>query len=158
MEEYELLSPRSPLSEKPFEENIAAPTPTSSRSTISSTDRFHRKAKKIKLNADDVLKKVDQKLDQSDDEFDIIGRNFANKLRKLPKEAAMMAEKFMTDIIFEAQLGNIDRNTKLNLYKNPQLSENIVDTALPNYEQLNSNPSTSSVSSYFTNFSTHTEY
>lgn len=46
------------------------------------------------------------------------GKNVANKLRDLPREAALMAEKFISDILFEAALGNIIRSTKMTLSNN----------------------------------------
>lgn len=49
------------------------------------------------------------------DEFDIIGQNFAYKLRGLSKEVKVMSEKFMNDILFEAEIGNINKYTKMSL-------------------------------------------
>lgn len=55
------------------------------------------------------------------DEFDIIGQNFAYKLRGLSKEVKVMSEKFMNDILFEAEIGNINKYTKMSLQ---QLAQN----------------------------------
>ncbi|GAB6020268.1 hypothetical protein CHUAL_002986 [Chamberlinius hualienensis] len=49
------------------------------------------------------------------DEFSIAGENIANKLRKLPPGKMMIVEKLITDIIFEAQCGNIDSFTRINV-------------------------------------------
>lgn len=45
----------------------------------------------------------------------MVGKNVSNKLRDLPPDAALMAEKFISDILFEAALGNISRHTKMSL-------------------------------------------
>lgn len=39
------------------------------------------------------------------DDFDIVGKVVANKLRKLFTNTATIAEKIILDILFEAQLG-----------------------------------------------------
>lgn len=71
--------------------------------------------KRIRNKADEVLEKVNAKLDISEDKFDVAGKNIANKLRDLPREAALMADKLISDVLFEAALGNITRNTKMSL-------------------------------------------
>lgn len=48
-----------------------------------------------------------------EDTFDIIGKNIANKLRELPSDIATVTEKLLNDIAFEAQMGNITRQTKV---------------------------------------------
>lgn len=75
-----------------------------------------RSRKRPKTQADDVLGKVCEKLDIKEDKFDIIGKNIACKLRDLPLEVALFAEKFIMDILFEGAMGNITRNSRLNLY------------------------------------------
>lgn len=161
------MSVHSPLSEGLSEDHSTAEsshindaaTPSTSRSVGFCTQRSRKKATP-KLNADNILKKVDQQLDQAmhhqpEDEFDIIGRNVANKLRHLPKETAMIAEKLMMDILFEAQFGNIDRSTKLNLYSDQQYhapTNTAVATTAPRYSTpLNTVPMNSAT--FFSNFS-----
>lgn len=53
--------------------------------------------------------------DENEDEFDVVGKNVAYKLRKLSKETAAMAEKFIMDVLFEAHLGNINRQSKMTI-------------------------------------------
>lgn len=43
----------------------------------------------------------------ADDRFDIYGKNVAMKLRDLSSEQRRMAEKFMNDVLFEAEGGNL---------------------------------------------------
>ncbi|GAB6018911.1 hypothetical protein CHUAL_000564 [Chamberlinius hualienensis] len=50
------------------------------------------------------------------DEFNIIGENIANKLRKLPHDKMIVAEKLINDILFEAQCGNVNSFTRINLF------------------------------------------
>lgn len=57
--------------------------------------------------------------DKEVDDYDIIGKNLANKLRRLPKDVGIIAEKLMNDILFEAHLGNINHNTRLRLQNVP---------------------------------------
>lgn len=45
-----------------------------------------------------------------------MGRNVANKLRKLAKEIVPIAEKLITDVLFEGQTGNINHYTRILLY------------------------------------------
>lgn len=51
--------------------------------------------------------KVSQQLNSVDDNFDISGKNIANKLRALPPETAIVTEKLIGDILFEAQMGRV---------------------------------------------------
>lgn len=61
-----------------------------------------------------ILEKVSHQLDYvKEDKFDIIGKNIANKLRELPSDIATVTEKLLNDIAFEAQMGNITRQTKV---------------------------------------------
>ncbi|CAH1997081.1 unnamed protein product [Acanthoscelides obtectus] len=78
---------------------------------------------KRKRNAEDLLdevvEKINRKLD-NEDRFDVAGKHIANKLRDLSKESALVAEKFISDILFEAALGNISRYTEMSLTSVPQ--------------------------------------
>lgn len=49
------------------------------------------------------------------DEFDVIGQNIAYKLRVLSKEVKAMSEKLIKGILFEAEIGNINKYTKMSL-------------------------------------------
>lgn len=43
----------------------------------------------------------------TDDEFDVYGKNMAHKLRNLPREQRIHAEKLFADVIYQAELGNL---------------------------------------------------
>lgn len=53
-----------------------------------------------------------------EDEFDAIGRNVAAKLRNMKMDQRIIAEKLLNDILFEAQLGNLHRDSSINVWKN----------------------------------------
>ncbi|CAH0562766.1 unnamed protein product [Brassicogethes aeneus] len=132
--------------------------PSSSSSTIRSTPRSGgsvQSKKRLKPNADDILKKVDRQLDEArrhDDEFDIIGKNIANKLRQLPKETAMVTEKLMLDILYEAQFGGVDKHSRINLYKiSPH--QNLQPTPeLPSQPPTTTDSPSTSARSFYSNF------
>lgn len=73
---------------------------------------------------------MNQKLNDEivEDEFDVVGKNVANKLRKLSTDMATITEKFIMDILFEAQLGNINRHSKLNISQTVQQQPSIFTT------------------------------
>jgi len=45
--------------------------------------------------------------------FKITGKNVASKLRILTKKQRTMAEKLINDVLYEAQLGRLTRNSRL---------------------------------------------
>ncbi|XP_071648971.1 uncharacterized protein [Temnothorax longispinosus] len=50
-----------------------------------------------------------------EDEYDAIGRNVAAKLRNMRLDQRIIAEKLVNDILFEAQLGNLHRNSSIHV-------------------------------------------
>ncbi|XP_039312332.1 uncharacterized protein LOC105207515 [Solenopsis invicta] len=50
-----------------------------------------------------------------EDEFDAIGRNVAAKLRNMRLDQRIIAEKLLNDILFEAQLGNLHRDSSIHV-------------------------------------------
>lgn len=48
-----------------------------------------------------------------EDEFDIVGKNVATKLRQLPVTQRIFAERLINEVLFEAQLGTLNRECKL---------------------------------------------
>ncbi|KAJ3654791.1 hypothetical protein Zmor_013954 [Zophobas morio] len=54
---------------------------------------------------------TEQRIDE--DEFDLLGRLYANKLRKLERAQRIYAEKIINDALFEAQLGSLNRHCRL---------------------------------------------
>lgn len=49
--------------------------------------------------------------DDVESEFDIIGKNVAKKLEKLPTQMQILAEKLINDVLFEAQMGTLSRTS-----------------------------------------------
>ncbi|XP_043288534.1 uncharacterized protein [Venturia canescens] len=49
------------------------------------------------------------------DEFDAIGRNVAAKLRNMRLDQRIIAEKLLNDVLFEAQLGTLHRDSSLHV-------------------------------------------
>lgn len=93
----------------------------SRQSTISQSSRAGRsptrRAKRSK--ADEILSKVDEQLDRTpavEDQFDVIGKNVAHKLRSLAAETAVVSEKLIMDVLFESQLGNVDKFSRIQIY------------------------------------------
>ncbi|XP_011877795.1 PREDICTED: uncharacterized protein LOC105567495 isoform X2 [Vollenhovia emeryi] len=50
-----------------------------------------------------------------EDEYDAIGRNVAAKLRNMRLDQRIIAEKLVNDILFEAQLGNLHRDSTIHV-------------------------------------------
>ena len=48
-----------------------------------------------------------------EDMFEITGKNVASKLRILPTEQRIIAEKLINGVLYEAQLGTLTRNSRL---------------------------------------------
>jgi len=48
-----------------------------------------------------------------EDMFEITGKNVASKLRILTEEQRIIAEKLINDVLYEAQLGSLTRNSRL---------------------------------------------
>lgn len=49
----------------------------------------------------------------SDDEYDMVGRNVAAKLKRMRVDQRIIAEKLLNDVLFEAQLGNLHRDSHI---------------------------------------------
>jgi len=87
-----------------------------SRSTShdKSFQSLRNKSKRKKNLCEEVLETVNNKLqDEKNDEFDVIGQNVANKLRNLPREVKIISDKFINYILFESEMGNINKYTKM---------------------------------------------
>lgn len=52
---------------------------------------------------------------ETEDQFDIVGKNIATKLRALPKRQRIIAEKLINEALFEAEVGTLNRNSKINV-------------------------------------------
>lgn len=79
---------------------------TSSLATTSTTP-FSSSSKRKQTQAIETPGLFSQKL--REDEYDIIGKNIAAKLRKLTPEMTIYAEKVINEALFEAQLNSLTR-------------------------------------------------
>ncbi|VEN45909.1 unnamed protein product, partial [Callosobruchus maculatus] len=101
----------------PTEFTLTLPTTPSSRpaSRISEAPIVNR-VKKQKVdtkNKEDMLYKIITKLDNEEDEFDVTGKHIGNKLRHLSRDQRIHAEKIIMDVLYEAELGTLNRGSKL---------------------------------------------
>ncbi|KAL4717009.1 hypothetical protein ACJJTC_001870 [Scirpophaga incertulas] len=66
-------------------------------------------------------------MESNEDRHDVFGRNVAHKLRNLPNDQRIFLEKIINNAIFEAEMGNLNKNccvhvpaqTSLNVAVNP---------------------------------------
>ncbi|KAL1488693.1 hypothetical protein ABEB36_014492 [Hypothenemus hampei] len=86
-----------------------------SQENLLSINKKKRKEKRKSTNmAEEVLQKISSQLDSTDGaNFDTSAKNIANELRTLSPETAIITEKLLTDILFEAQMGSITKHTEL---------------------------------------------
>jgi hypothetical protein len=96
--------------------NSLAPSSPSSDVTsnhIATPNTFLRKRKMSPSYA--VLSLIKDRLQDlgKEDMFNITGKNVASKLRILTKEQRIIAEKLINDVLYEAQLGTLTRNSRL---------------------------------------------
>lgn len=108
--------------------------PSSTASTASTSRVTPNQFKRQKKVEDKVLETVGEKLSQlkREDQFDIFGRNVAAKLRSLPQEQRIYAEKRINDALFDAELCAFQQNsmtTRQNVAPNP------ITTSQPIYHQ-----------------------
>ena len=96
-----------------------------SRKRRRAQSRFNREQDK----SDEILSIVGQKLQDSrnQDEYDIIGKNVAEKLRKIEPMMKIYAEKLINDVLFEAQLGTLSRESCITVSStyNPLVHQNV---------------------------------
>lgn len=79
------------------------------RTTTTST-HHRRPAKRSNTLTEDVLKTVNDHFKRprgTEDRFDIYGKNVGMKLRELPKQQRVLAEKIINEVLFLAEVGNL---------------------------------------------------
>ncbi|KAK2580926.1 hypothetical protein KPH14_005993 [Odynerus spinipes] len=74
-----------------------------------------RRRKSEEPESNDFLKMPQNNSLVMEDEFDAIGRNVAAKLRNMRLDQRIIAEKLLSDILFEAQLGNLHRDSNIHV-------------------------------------------
>ncbi|KAG8318594.1 hypothetical protein J6590_001715, partial [Homalodisca vitripennis] len=120
----------------------AVATPLSGAST-STTSRSHSSTRKRKAATNDdgttdVMKLVGKKLEslQAEDAFQVFGKHVANKLRDVSTSQNAIAQKLISDVLFEAELGTLTRNFQIvNMAIQRQDDYNL--TNLTNWHQQN---------------------
>lgn len=94
--------------------------------TDGETTQNYLKTKRSKKNhleeCDSILSVIGKQLTESiskpNNKFDLIGKTWANKLSEINKEQIIHAEKLIDDVLFEAQLGNLNRHCTLSIRPN----------------------------------------
>ena len=72
----------------------------------------------------------------TEDPCNIFGKNVAAKLRSLSKETRLYTEKLINDLLFEAEMGNINKNTRI--VTSPDVSKNVdFDQLSPRLNPIN---------------------
>lgn len=115
----EPLSASSPIqNKKMFSVKASAsetePVVTAKRSKLHSNSKYKKKHK----TDEEILEKIGDRLEvfnKTEDRYDIAGKNFAAKLRELPNNQRIYAEKLINDVLFEAELSNLNRNSSVNI-------------------------------------------
>ncbi|XP_074038616.1 uncharacterized protein [Leptinotarsa decemlineata] len=105
-------APATPLSE--------ASTSCSNATLSRNTSRSHSSTRKRKAvpnddDTSDVMKLVGKKLEslQAEDAFHVFGKHVGNKLRDVPSSQNAIAQKLISDVLFEVELGTLTRNFQL---------------------------------------------
>lgn len=135
-------------------EFASTPSATTSASSIySNTSIKNRPNFKRKCNkAEEVLEKVSKQLDiEKEDQYSVIGKNIAFKLRELPNETRLVTEKIINDILFEAQMGNITRHTRFSL-QDTRTNVQLFPTSTPVVSQYSQQRQTNLTEQYYSNF------
>lgn len=110
------MSPRSP-----------SPTPLARDDQNYTLKTQSSNLKRKKQNqGDDVLAMVGKRLalTRPEDKFDVIGKTWSQKLREMNGEQVLYAEKLINDILFEGQLGNLNRYCKFQKSSSNQQHQN----------------------------------
>lgn len=100
-----------------MEENPSEPSVQISDSPLSiRRKKTIRKAEEQENLATEVLHTVQEHFKKprvQEDRFDVIGKTIAIKLRGLPKQQMLIAEKLMNDTLFQAEMGSLTLSHRL---------------------------------------------
>jgi len=93
----------------------ASEASTSNSHSVNTSRKLTRNKRKAVGNDDgttEVLQVIGKKLEslQADDAFQVFGKHVANKLRDVPNSQNIIAQKLISDVLFEAELGTLTRN------------------------------------------------
>ncbi|PSN42036.1 hypothetical protein C0J52_12277 [Blattella germanica] len=96
----------------------ASEASTSTSHSVNTSRKLTRNKRKAVGNDDgttEVLQVIGKKLEslQADDAFQVFGKHVANKLREVPNSQNIIAQKLISDVLFEAELGTLTRNFRI---------------------------------------------
>ncbi|CAG9773533.1 unnamed protein product [Ceutorhynchus assimilis] len=106
-----------------------SPCSTSSQTSSKPSKLFHERNDKC----DEVLDMIGKRLEGYSivivDKFTDIGKVWASKLRDLPTQQAIYAEKIINDVLYEAQMQNLNRNCVLQIPEEPSRNRQLIRNA-----------------------------
>ncbi|XP_011496497.1 PREDICTED: uncharacterized protein LOC105361092 [Ceratosolen solmsi marchali] len=111
----ELIRTKNRLKKFPKTEECQSANEESFEQTEWTEPASYRKRRSEELDASEMLRVSHNNSIIVEDEFDAIGRNVAAKLRHMRLEQRIIAEKLLNDILFEAQLGNLHRDSSIHV-------------------------------------------
>ena len=79
---------------------------------VEKVEKFKRKQS---TNSTTTLTQLEASIENTEDTFDIIGKSVANKLRQMNAVTSVLAQNLINQVLFEAQLGNLNSNSSLML-------------------------------------------
>jgi len=90
--------------------------------TTQNYSKTKRSQKSQLQECDSILSVIGKRLIEStskqENKFDLIGKTWAYKLSEINKEQIIYAEKLINDVLYEAELGNLNRHCTLSVYPN----------------------------------------
>lgn len=91
------------------------PSAESSKPGYSLTEGARKKQRPSISSAENVLTLIGERITSSrpEDEFDIVGKNVAMKLRKMTADMQLLAEKLINDVLFAGISGKLTTNMEL---------------------------------------------
>ncbi|CAH1974396.1 unnamed protein product [Acanthoscelides obtectus] len=124
------------------EHNMASTSRPSSALSSRSSPHLPKRSKKFKAHhqninkADRILDIVGTGLNKPADEFDLMGKSIAIKLRRLLREIRLYSEKLINDILFQAELGKVNEHSRITSEPTPINNSNTLFPPLPNCDPI----------------------
>ncbi|CAH1372759.1 unnamed protein product, partial [Tenebrio molitor] len=118
----------------------------------------------VNISNYDILTIIGEKLQKEEtkgDEFDAVGINVSCKLRRLPGEMKIFAEKLINDVLFYAELGRLSEDTAIMI--NPRLCPSgppgsVVPHSNSTHNSAAVNVENNNISRFFSNYPSLTPY
>lgn len=84
------------------------------RFTLKNQRKRKRSAKEDSDQTDIVLAMIQERLRANDnDDSAVFAKNVGRKLKALPRETRLYTEKLINDLLFEAEMGNVSKYTRI---------------------------------------------